>query len=169
MGQPVTGFETWVAQRAPRLRRLAYLLTGDAASAEDLLQDTLVKLYLSWHRIEDRGSVDAYARTTMTRLNISRWRRTGRHETVVAHPPERAVADSHGEERDAMWQALSTLGERQRAVVVLRYYEQLTEREIADVLGCSLGTVKSQLHRGLRRLAERLPHPSDTLDAEDVR
>ncbi|MFN8096853.1 MAG: SigE family RNA polymerase sigma factor [Dermatophilaceae bacterium] len=161
-------FTAFVGARSTALLRTAYLLTGTLPDAEDLLQTALAKVYLSWGRVRDRGALDAYARTVITRTHVSVWRRASvRRERPVAEVPERhtdddleAVAD-----RDLVWRGLASLGPRQRAVVVLRYYEDLTEPEIAAVLGCSVGTVKSQLHRGLARLRERIPHSDSSVDA----
>ncbi|WP_409484019.1 SigE family RNA polymerase sigma factor [Arsenicicoccus dermatophilus] len=151
-------FTAFVAARSAALLRYAYLLTGDHASAEDLLQNTLVKVYLSWHKIADRGSVEAYTRTAMTRTNISVWRKVGRREFATETTPDRVIEDRHDiDERDGMWALLQTLGPRQRTVLVLRFYEDLPEAEIAHIMGCSLGTVKSQLSRGLANLRKALP------------
>ena len=165
-------FAAFVGGRSGALQRTAYLLTGDRGRAEDLLQTTLLKVYLAWPRIDDLGAVEEYTRRTMVRTQVSFWRRAARREVVLADVPDRPTtasgwstgqgsgsATSRIEDRDELWQALSTLGPRQRAVVVLRFYEDLTEAEIARVLGCSIGTVKSQLSRGLTRLQERLTGP----------
>ena len=158
-------FCAFVASRTQALRRTAYLLTGSHAAADDLLQTSLLKLYLAWPRIRDLGAVEAYVRTAMVRTQVSWWRRNVRRELPVADVEERAVAadrpsrnltGSQLEDRDELWAAPATLGPRQRAVLVLRFYEDLTEAEIARVLDCSVGTVKSQLSRGLARLRERI-------------
>ena len=121
-------FTAFVATRSGPLLRYAYLLTGDHASAEDLLQSTLVKVYLSWHKIADHRSVDAYTRTAMTRTNISVWRKVGRREYATETTPDEAVEDRHDiDERDGMWALLQTLGSRQRTALVLRFYEDLPE------------------------------------------
>lgn len=153
MDQRDDEFATFVAARSPSLLRYAYLLTGNHAEAEDLLQSTLVKVYLAWNRISDRGSLDGYVRTALTRNHVSWWRKVGRREFATEVIPDRAVSGRYDiDERDAMWSLLQTLGPRQRAVVVLRYYEDLPEAQIAEVLGCSVGTVKSQLSRALANL-----------------
>lgn len=155
-------FAAFVAARSGSLLRCAYLLTGEHAQAEDLLQATLIKVYLSWHRVRDHGAVEGYTRTVMTRTHISWWRRPARRESASANLPETAVGPvSSIDERDEMWRLLSTLGPRQRAVLVLRFYEDLTEAEIARVLECSVGTVKSQVSRGLARLREQASMPND--------
>lgn len=162
----------FIDARSGSLLRFAYLLTGDHDLAEDLLQNSLIKVYLSWNSIRDRGALEAYTRTVMTRTQLSWWRRPARREVLGIEPTERAVRDhlnlSRGvpvDERDALWMLLATLGPRQRAVLVLRFYEDLSEAEIARVLGCTTGTVKSQLSRGLARLRERMPTESPTRKA----
>ena len=159
----------FIDARSCSLLRFAYLLTGDHGLAEDLLQNSLIKVYLSWGRIRDRASLEAYTRTVMTRTQLSWWRRPARRELLGVELAERVVRDhSHVSERDQvverdeLWGLLATLGPRQRAVVVLRFYEDLSEAEIARVLGCSAGTVKSQLSRGLARLRERMPDQTRT-------
>lgn len=154
----------FIDARSGSLLRFAYLLTGDHGLAQDLLQNSLIKVYLSWDRIRDRGALEAYTRTVMTRTQMSWWRRPARREQLGVEPSEGAGRDScnvdqQGEvdERDELWRLLATLGPRQRAALVLRFYEDLSEAEIARVLGCSTGTVKSQLSRGLGRLRERMP------------
>ena len=154
----------FIDARSGSLLRFAYLLTGDYGLAEDLLQNSLIKVYLSWNSIRDRGALEAYTRTVITRTQLSWWRRPARREVLGVEPTERAVRDHLNvregtpvDERDELWLLLATLGPRQRAVLVLRFYEDLSEAEIARVLGCTTGTVKSQLSRGLARLRERMP------------
>jgi RNA polymerase sigma-70 factor (sigma-E family) len=158
----------FIDARSCSLLRFAYLLTGDHGLAEDLLQNSLIKVYLSWDRIRDRAALEAYTRTVMTRTQLSWWRRPARREVLGVEPTEPALRDhSHQQrdevdERDELWALLATLGPRQRAVLVLRFYEDLSEAEIARVLGCTTGTVKSQLSRGLARLRERMPAQSQS-------
>lgn len=152
-------FASWMAARQGRLLRTAYLLTGDVHAAEDLVQTALAKLYLAWDRVSDAPSIDAYARKIMVNEHTSMWRRLWRHREVVTDTSDHEVPVS-AEEYDgvgtALWTAVRALPERQRAVVVLRYYEQLSERETADALGVSVGTVKSQASRALATLREHL-------------
>jgi len=162
----------FIDARSGSLLRFAYLLTGDHDLAEDLLQNSLIKVYLSWDRIRDRAALEAYTRTVMTRTQVAWWRRPARREVLGVEPTERAVRDHLNvredvpvDERDELWLLLATLGPRQRAVLVLRFYEDLSEAEIARVLDCSTGTVKSQLSRGLARLRERMPAESPTRNA----
>jgi RNA polymerase sigma-70 factor (sigma-E family) len=132
-----------------RYLRLARLLTGDRYRGEELLQESLVRLYVRWRRAAISGDVHAYLRRTLVNGNINWWRRR-RWEQLVEAVPDRAgaVHESHHDLR----QALLRLPRRQRAVVVLRYFEDLTEREVAAVLGCTVGTVKSQNSKALSKL-----------------
>ncbi len=154
------GFAEYVGERSAALRRYAYLLTGDLASADDLLQDALVKVYRRWPLVTGPGT-DAYVRTVIARTHISVWRRVGRHEVPVAELLD--VSDGRDMssgvvDRDEVWRLLADLGPRQRAVVILRFWSDLPEAEIAEILGVSTGTVKSQLHRALAHLRVALPN-----------
>jgi RNA polymerase sigma-70 factor (sigma-E family) len=160
-------FEVFVATRSAGLMRTAYLLTGSRADAEDLLQTTLAKVFLSWARIEDKGAADAYARRTMTTTQISVWRRRRVDEVVTDRVPE-VVVPAAPDLDDSLWMALTSLPKRQRAVIVLRYYEDLSEAEIAAVLGCSTGTVKSQAAKAMAKLRTALVATSPSL-ASDTR
>ncbi|WP_344978806.1 SigE family RNA polymerase sigma factor [Streptosporangium fragile] len=148
-------FREFVSVRSPALMRLAFLLTGgDPHAAEDLLQGALTKTVARWRGVE---LPEAYVKQVMYRQQVSWWRR--RRETAMAEPPEEAVADgTHGAElRIVMRRALARLTARQRAVLVLRYYEDLPEAEVAEILGCSVGTVRSTTHRSLARLRVLAP------------
>lgn len=139
-----------------RYVRLARLLTGDRHRGEDLLQDCLVKLYERWRRVTQRGDPHAYLQRMLINGSVSRWRR-GKREQLVAAPPETAdLSGGPPDVRDDVRRALLALPRQQRAVIVLRHYEDLTERQVADVLGCSIGTVKSHNARALHRLRELL-------------
>ncbi|MEV8634077.1 SigE family RNA polymerase sigma factor [Streptosporangium sp. NPDC051023] len=149
----MTEFVEYVAQRNERLRRTAYLLTRDWAVAEDLVQTALAKAWLAWRRID--GDPDPYVYRIIANTHASWWRRRWRGEVPTAELPERAVARDFTRdlgERDALWTAIGALSNRQRAVVVLHYFEEMTLTQVADVLGCSVGAVKSQLGRALTRL-----------------
>jgi len=148
-------FDEYVVARSAALLRTAYLLTGNRADAEDLLQTTLAKTYLAWDRIRDHEAIDAYVRRTMVNTQTSFWRRR-RPEALYDEPPERPGRDAHADSdlHDALWKALGRLGRRQRAIVVLRYYEDLSEAETAAVLGVSVGTVKSTTSRALALLRQ---------------
>ena len=159
-------FTEYLNARQPSLLRTAYLLTGDRHQAEDILQTSLAKLYLAWHKVNDRSSVDAYVRRIMVNENNSLWRRGWKKREHAAEqlPEGSPHHDSYDEGLGAaLWEVVQTLPPKARAVVVLRYYEQLSETETADVLGISVGTVKSQCSRALASLRERVPaelHPS---------
>jgi RNA polymerase sigma-70 factor (sigma-E family) len=150
-------FREYVAGRSPALLRTAYLLTGHRGDAEDLLQTALAKTYLAWDRIRDREALDGYVRRVMVNLQTSRWRRKKVAEYPTAVLPE-GRADRDATEdlalHDALWTALAELPKRQRAMVVLRYYEDLSEAETADVLGITVGTVKSTTSRALVKLRD---------------
>ncbi|WP_237404833.1 SigE family RNA polymerase sigma factor [Actinacidiphila reveromycinica] len=157
MSEP--GFEEWVAARGPRLLRVAWLLTGDAHLAEDLLQTVLARTWPKWRRIAG-GNPEAYVRRALVHTHASWWRRRWRGEVPHSRVPERAADEdpyASVELEQTLGVAVRALPVRQRAVVVLRYFEDLTVTETAEVLGCSEGTVKSQASKALRSLRERLP------------
>jgi RNA polymerase sigma-70 factor (sigma-E family) len=143
-----------VTARSASLLRTAYLLTHNRADAEDLVQAALAKTYLAWDRIEDRGAVDGYVRRAMVNTQISWWRRRRVEEYPTDDIPEQAVADHAGDSelQDTLRRAIERLPRRMRAAVVLRYYEDMTEAEIASVLGVSQGTVKSTVSRAVAKL-----------------
>lgn len=150
-------FELFVAARSRHLLHAAHLLTGDRHRAEDLLQTALTRAYLRWDRI-DSDDPEGYVRRTMVNAHTDWWRKKPWREQATDEVPEVEVADATGsyDTRDAVLAALATLTPRQRAVVVLRYYEGLSEAEIAAALGCSAGTVKSAASRAMTKLRE---HP----------
>ncbi|HEX5740623.1 MAG TPA: SigE family RNA polymerase sigma factor [Pilimelia sp.] len=155
-------FREFVNGRSAALLRSAYLLVGDRGRAEDLVQTALIKTYASWPRIRDLGALEAYVRRAMVTTATSWWRRRRLREHPVGDALPTAVADGLEAvaERDAMWRQLAALPVKQRAVLVLRYYEGLSEAEIAEVLAVSRGTVKSHASRALAALRTRL---SETL------
>ncbi|NRQ38955.1 SigE family RNA polymerase sigma factor [Nonomuraea sp. NN258] len=159
-------FREFVAARSPALMRLGFLLTGgDQHAAEDLVQSALAKLASRWRRV---AAPEAYARQIMYRQQVSWWRVSGRRgEVVQATPPDSAQDDlTHRSElRLLLRDALARLTARQRAVLVLRYFEDLPEREVAEALGCSVGTVRSTAHRSLARLREIAPELARELEA----
>ncbi|QIG42885.1 SigE family RNA polymerase sigma factor [Nocardioides anomalus] len=159
-------FEEYVAARRPALLRTAYLLTGDHADAEDLVQTALVKVVPHWRRVADRP--DPYVRQVLTRESVSRWRRRRWREVSTQAPPERGATGPDLDQREALRAALGSLAPRQRAVLVLRYFEDLTEKETAAVLGVAVGTVKSQARDALARLRASLPDvdPEGDLDGD---
>ena len=159
-------FAAYMAARQPSLLRTAYLLTGDRHTAEDLVQTALAKLYLAWDRVQRRELVDGYVRRILVNEHNSLWRRAFKRREVVsdAVPETHAPADRHDDgESAALWAFVQTLPRKQRAVIVLRYYEDLSEAEIAETLGISVGTVKSQASRALAAMRSRVhEHPSIT-------
>jgi RNA polymerase sigma-70 factor (sigma-E family) len=151
-------FTAYLHARQGRLLRTAYLLTGDQHQAEDLLQTSLAKLYLAWDRVHDRESVDAYVRRIMVNEHNSLWRRAWRRreQPTDSVPDLAATSPAYDDGAGAaLWAAVQTLPRKARAVLVLRYYEELTEAETAEVLGIAVGTVKSQTSRALATLRER--------------
>lgn len=151
-------FTDYVRDRGEHHLRVAVLLTGDWHAAEDLVQASLVKLYRAWPKLRLDGEPDAYLRRIMVNTHRSWWRARWRRETPSESLPETAVADfADGQAIGAqVRQALQALPRQQRAVVVLRYCADLPEAEVAALLGCSTGTVKTHAHRGLRALREAL-------------
>ena len=163
-------FERYVASRQRALLRTAVLLTGgDVATAEDLLQTALSRLYLAWHRVERDVALDAYVRRIMVNQYTSWWRRTWRRRETTTDPVElpsqrspRSASpgmDDEVAERAAVGALVQMLPPRQRATVVLRFYEDLSEAQTAEVLGCSVGTVKAASSRAVARL--RLLHAEE--------
>lgn len=159
-------FAAYMQARQPALLRTAVLLTGDAHTAEDVVATALAKLFLAWDGVRDRGSLDGYVRRIIANETTSLWRRPWRRREVAAEMlPERGREDAYDDGRtEAVWRAVSSLPPRQRAVVVLRYYEELSEAEIADVLGISPGTVKSQASRALATLRTSNPDLASGLE-----
>jgi RNA polymerase sigma-70 factor (sigma-E family) len=147
-------FRDYVKTRGRALLRTAYLLTGNLADAEDLVQAALAKTYQAWDRIEDRGALDGYVRRAMVNTHISWWRRRRLQEFPTDELPDRPVDDHAGDRdlQDTLRRAIDRLPQRMRAAVVLRYYEDMTEAEVAERLGVSLGTVKSTVSRAVAKL-----------------
>ncbi|MFD9942714.1 SigE family RNA polymerase sigma factor [Nonomuraea sp. NPDC059023] len=157
------GFDDFVAEQTDALLRYGYVLTGNPHDAADLVQEALVRLCGAWPRVRRKDSPHSYVRTTMARLHISVWRR-GRREQLTGEPPERVHHEVFlPDEEQGLWQELAALPRRQRAVLVLRYYEQLSDADIAEVLGISSGTVRSQAFRGLDKLRSSLPATNRSL------
>jgi RNA polymerase sigma-70 factor (sigma-E family) len=157
-----TDFTEWVVARQHRMLRTAYLMTGDLHRAEDLLQEALIKVALRWPKLRE-GNPDAFVRTVLYRDNVSWWRR--RRESPVEQVTDSAARhDADASERGLLVrQALATLTAKQRAVLVLRYFDDLTARETAEILSVSIGTVKSQTSTALTRLRERAPELADLI------
>lgn len=165
-------FEDFVRERGTALLRIAWLLTGHHADAEDLLQEALTGLARHWERVSGEGSPEAYVRRALHHGAIDGWRRRAVRPRVVGEPTgrEAAVGDAYEDtdRRVVLRHALMRLTPRQRAVLVLRFYEQHTEVETAVVLGCSPNTVKSQTRHALKRLRELAPELAATFEREEA-
>jgi RNA polymerase sigma-70 factor (sigma-E family) len=168
-----TDFAAYLAARQASLLRTAYLLTGNRHDAEDLTQTAFAKLYLAWDKVRDQGSIDGYVRRILVNEHNSLWRRAWKRRE---HPQDDAllargagaVIDEYDEGRgSALWDLVQTLPRKARAVVVLRYYEEMTEAETAEVLGITVGTVKSQTSRALATLRERTPQTLNPRSTEE--
>lgn len=158
-------YAAFVESTWDRYLRLCRLLTGDAHRAEDLLQDSYVKLYVRWRKVTAHGDPNAYLRRMLVNGNATRWRRDRREQPVDVLPDREAHHDPLPEPHAELRRALLALPAGQRVVVVLRHYADLTEREVAQALGCSVGTVKSQHARAMSRLRDQLavhPHREGT-------
>jgi RNA polymerase sigma-70 factor (sigma-E family) len=161
-------FEAFVLQRSGALLRTAVLLTHDRGHAEDLVQSALIKTYKHWRRVNERGDPYAYVRRVLV-TTVAGWRRRRTVQEIVDLPAgdradPRPAADLG--QRDELTRALSILPPRMRAVLVLRYWEDLSEASTAETLGCSINTVKTQTSRGLTRLRQLLGDPTPcTIDA----
>jgi RNA polymerase sigma-70 factor (sigma-E family) len=158
----VPEYDDFYAALWPRLVRTAYAVAGDLGVAEDAVQTAFAKAYRSWRRISRLEAPEAYVRRMAINevLNDRRLARR-RHEVTTAEPPDRiGVGPDDPSGRDDLWRAVSSLPPRQRAVLVLRYYEDLSEQQIADTLGCRPGTVKSQASAALATLRTRLDRPT---------
>ena len=163
-------FGEYVRSRSHALLRAAQAMTGNRADAEDLLQATLVKAYQSWDRIDDQAALDTYVRRVMVNTHLTRWRRWG-SRVRLGEVPEFAADDAglvRSEERDALMRALGGLTARQRAVLVLRYLEDLPDPAIAGLLGCRPATVRSQAARGLAALRPLMDLPDAPARGRDA-
>ncbi len=149
---PAEEFIEFATVTSPRLRRTAFLLCGDWHTAEDLAQTTLVKVFASWRRINRKEAADTYATRTLVNTYLADRRRKRVGEVLTATLPERAIQPQTPEIRVVVLDALATLPSKARAVVVLRYWSDLSVDQVAAVLGCSAGNVKSQSSRALDKL-----------------
>ncbi|HYJ69298.1 MAG TPA: SigE family RNA polymerase sigma factor [Nocardioidaceae bacterium] len=155
-------FEEWVAARGQSLLRFAYLVTGDPIAAEDAVQEGLVSACARWPRIRTADDPEAYVRRMIANAHISWWRRVIRRESPVAEVrSDQPTVDPDSAETQAVWELCATLPRRQRAAVVLRFYEGLTYAEIGRILDCGEATVRSQVHRALAALRARLESEGD--------
>lgn len=151
-------FDAFVRERLPHLLRFGRVLTGNDEAAADLVQDALERTIMHWERVESRDDPEGYVRRVMVNRNISIWRRL-RRERITDTIPDDGYVDRP---RDSeLWEALLTLPPRQRAVIALRYYEDKTEAEVAQILGCSVGTVKSQASKAITKLRALVPTFAD--------
>jgi RNA polymerase sigma-70 factor (sigma-E family) len=149
----VVDFDDWVAARGPALLRLAHVLTGSTADAEDVVQDALSRALPRWSRISSLDDPDAYVRRMVVNAHVSGWRRFRRREVPVESVRDRAITDGpDAGERDRMWRACLALPPDQRTAVVLRFYEDLDYAEIADLTGVREGSVRSRVSRGVAAL-----------------
>ncbi|MGY0062296.1 SigE family RNA polymerase sigma factor [Streptomyces sp. LZ34] len=168
-------FREFVTTRWPRLLRTAYLLSGEQHAAEDLVQSALIRVYVAWRRVRDADEPDAYVRRVLVNEHARRYRRRlkeflsiGPGDSAHWQVPDRdriALAD----DREMLRQALAQLPPRQRQAVVLRYWEDLSESQVAAAMGCSVGTVKSQAAKGLTKLRAALTREDVTVGHGEVR
>jgi RNA polymerase sigma-70 factor (sigma-E family) len=149
---PTEEFAEFAAAASGRLRRSAFLLCGDWHTAEDLAQATLAKMFVSWRRIGRRGELNAYATRTLVNTYLADRRLKRARELPTAQVPERPLVEQAPELRIMVFDALATLPPQARAVVVLRYWADMSVEQVANLLGCSEGNVKSQAARGLEKL-----------------
>lgn len=161
-------FSSYMQARQASLLRTAYLLTGDRHTAEDLVQTAFAKLYLSWDKVERQQSLDGYVRRILVNEHNSLWRRAWKKREVSSEQlPDNPHHDRHdGGAGNELWDLVQTLPRKARTVVVLRYYEELSEAETAEALGISVGTVKSQASRALAALRERAPESMNPREEE---
>jgi RNA polymerase sigma-70 factor (sigma-E family) len=165
-------FAEFALARSGALHRAAYLMVGDAQLAQDLVQEALTKTYVAWPRLRDPRNAEAYCRKAITTTAISWFRRKGWHnERPAEHLPDGQAGAGHESvfaERDAVWRELEQLPPRQRAALVLRYYEDLSEAQTAEAMGCAVGTVKSQVSAGLKKLRDRLGDDVELVSTEEA-
>jgi RNA polymerase sigma-70 factor (sigma-E family) len=170
--EEISAFAELVDVRSAALLRTAYVVVGDRQLAQDLLQEALVKAYVAWPRLRDPERAEAYVRRTIVTTAISWRRRRSFHERPVERIPESKRADETERlaTHDVLWAEVRRLPAGQRAALVLRYYEDLSEVETADMMGCSVGSVKSQVSAALRKLRDRVGADSGLLlpDSKEV-
>jgi RNA polymerase sigma-70 factor (sigma-E family) len=170
MGRDTSEFAEFVAARSAALHRTAYLMVGEHALAQDLLQEALTKTFVAWPRLREVANAEAYTRRTITTTAISWRRKRSWHEQPHDEVPEGRAAATPGDDEVAtrawVWAALQQLPPRQRAAVVLRYYEDLTEAQTAAAMGCAVGTVKSQVAQAIRKLRQELGRDSELFPLE---
>ena len=170
-GRESAEFAEFAAARAGALHRAAYLMVGDVQLAQDLVQEALTKTYVAWPRLRDTGKAEAYCRKAITTTAITWFRRKGwDNERPTESMPERTVVSplESVADREMVWKALQTLPPRQRAAVVLRFYEDLSEAQTAEALDCRPGTVKSQVSAALSKLRELLGDHVELLSPDEL-
>ena len=159
-----TDFATWVATRGDALQRFAYLVTGNAVDAPDLVQDALARAYPRWRWLASQGTAEAYVRKSIVNGSVSRWRKTRRLVSVAeleAYAATTPDGSTDVDDADEAWELCRTLPSRQRAAVVLRFYEDLSYAQIALILDCAEPSARSLVHRALESLRERLNQGGD--------
>jgi RNA polymerase sigma-70 factor (sigma-E family) len=165
-------FAEFAFARAGALHRAAYLMVGDSQLAQDLVQEALTKTYVAWPRLRDPANAEAYCRKAITTTAISWFRRKGwNNERPSEYLPEGPPGAGHEvvyAEHDAVWRALRDVPPRQRAALVLRFYEDLTEAQTAEAMGCAVGTVKSQVSAGLKKLRDLLGDDVELVTTEEA-
>jgi RNA polymerase sigma-70 factor (sigma-E family) len=153
-------FELWVTEKSDALLRFAYILTGDVTLAEDAVQDALTTACARWGRVSRADDPEAYVKRMVVNAHISWWRRFRRREAPAAEPTRTAPASPDGTaaraDAEAVWALCATLPDRQRAAVVLRFYEELSYAEIGVLLHCAEATARSHVHRALGVLKNTL-------------
>jgi RNA polymerase sigma-70 factor (sigma-E family) len=159
-GASTPDFELFVTERVDALLRFAYVLTGDVSLAEDAVQDALTTACARWARVSRADDPEAYVKRMVVNAHISWWRRFRRREAPAAEPTRTAPPTMDGStaraDAEAVWALCSTLPDRQRAAVVLRFYEELSYAEIAELLHCAEATARSHVHRALASLKDTL-------------
>ncbi|GIG56840.1 DNA-directed RNA polymerase sigma-70 factor [Longispora fulva] len=166
---PGGGFDEFVRTRYQALLRSAYLLTGDRHLAEDLVQDALARTYGAWRRLDSGGNAEAYTRKILYNLQVSWWRRRRVAEVLPGELSDTAVRGDHADGsalRITLHRALLRLPARMLAVVVLRYFEDRSEVETAQILDCAVGTVKSTASKALARLRDTAPELAELITSE---
>jgi RNA polymerase sigma-70 factor (sigma-E family) len=158
-------FDAFVRARLPALLRFAHAVCGDPHTAADLVQDALERTGMHWDRIDRTGDAESYVRRAIVNGRISRWRKLRRESLVDLVPEHHLPYRAPAAHDDTVWQLLATLPRRQRAVLVLRYYEDCSEEQIAAVLGCAPGTVKSQASKALTKLRAALDADQELKEA----
>lgn len=161
-------FDEFVRARLPKLLRFGHALTGSPHAGADLVQDALERAMLAWSRIDAKDDPEGYVRRIMVNRNVSIWRRH-RKERLVDEVPERPPTQQPPGHDDELWAAVKQLPAKQRTVIVLRYYEDLSEAQIAATMGCSAGTVKSQASRAMAKLRDLMSGDADEMVGGEAR